>query len=258
MNSNSSHTDERRSHLRTPLTLKVEYPSLEGFLHDYTVNISRGGTMVRTHRELDEGDPVKLVLSFPGLLEPISLPGEVRWVREEEEEGEQTAGVAFVFSDDEQQDGLDVLVGRIKNGDPEILAQSVRILVVEDNTYVARLIREGLTGYQYRTDARRSFTTEHASNGKEALDRLRQEHFDLLIVDIYLPVMDGETLIRTLRREGRWAGLPIIAVSAGAQEAREEAIQAGADFFLDKPFRLSDIITSMQRLMAARRVGRSV
>ena len=74
-----------------------------------------------------------------------------------------------------------------------------------------------------------------------------------MIVDIYLPVMDGDTLIRALRKQERFKDLPIIAVSSGAEEAKERALSAGADFFLDKPFRLSDVLVSMRRLVAASR-----
>jgi hypothetical protein len=74
---NDTHSGEdRRTHPRTRLTLKVDYPSVDGFLQDYTINISRGGTMLRTHRHLQMGDWVELELSFPGLLSPISLKGE--------------------------------------------------------------------------------------------------------------------------------------------------------------------------------------
>jgi len=72
------------------------------------------------------------------------------------------------------------------------------------------------------------------------------------IVDIYLPVMDGDTMIRALRKDPRWENLPIIAVSAGAQEARQRALKAGADFFLDKPLRLSDVLSTVRRLLATR------
>jgi CheY-like chemotaxis protein len=130
------------------------------------------------------------------------------------------------------------------------MAPTVRILVVEDNPHVARLIRDGLTGYHQRTGDHTTFTTEHASNGKEALNCLMNESFDLLIVDIYLPVMDGASLIRAARKEERWQDLPIIAVSAGADEAKQMALEAGADFFLDKPFRLSDVLQTMRKLLA--------
>ena len=250
MSTDTHNGDDRRGDPRTRLILKVDYPSVEGFLQDYTINISRGGTMLRTHRHLQMGDWVELVLSFPGLLEPIALRGEVRWVRLEGIE-EQTVGVAFDFGDDDLRQRLDDLVQALRKGDPAVISPTVKVLVVEDNTYVARLIRDGLTGYHQRTVDHTTFTTEHARDGKEALSRLINADVDLLIVDIYLPVMDGATLISTVRKDSRWASLPIIAVSAGADEAKQMAIEAGADFFLDKPFRLSDVLDTMRRLLSS-------
>ena len=248
MTTEGSSEDDRRGNPRTRLTLKVDYPSVEGFLQDYTINISRGGTMLRTHRQLQMGDWVELVLSFPGLLKSISLRGEVRWVRLEGID-EQTVGVAFDFDEVDTRQRLERLVVARKQGDPAVMAPTVSILVVEDNLYVARLIRDGLTGYHQRTGDITTFSTEHASAGKAALSRLRTDKIDLLIVDIYLPVMDGATLIRTIRKDPRWETLPVIAVSAGAQEAKQRALSAGADFFLDKPFRLSDVLDTMRRLL---------
>jgi len=252
MSTETPRGDDRRDNPRTRLTLKVDYRSVEGFLQDYTINISRGGTMLRTHRHLQMGDRVELMLSFPGLLEPISLDGEVRWVRLEGID-EQTVGVAFDFEETDCKQRLEQMVQALREGDPAVVAPTVRILVVEDNPYVARLIRDGLTGYHQRTGDLTTFRTDHASDGKEALSRLMDDKVDLLIVDVYLPVMDGATLIRTVRKDPRWESLPIIAVSAGAQEAKQMALQAGADFFLDKPFRLSDVLDTMRRLLLGER-----
>lgn len=248
--SGGSNPQDRRTHPRTHLTLKVEYPSVEGFLQDYTINISKGGTMLRTRRRLVEGDRVELVLSFPGLLEPITLEGIVRWLRPDGLH-DKTVGIAFDLGEEGSLNSLEELVHRLKDRDPALMAPTVRLLVVEDNPHVARLIREGMQAYQQRSKDLTTFQIQHVADGKEALDLLRKESFDLLVVDIYLPVMDGETLISTLRNDQRWKQLPIIAVSAGAQEAKQLALRAGADFFLDKPFRLSDILHTMRLLLAS-------
>jgi uncharacterized protein (TIGR02266 family) len=248
--SEGSDPQDRRIHPRTHITLKVEYPSVEGFLQDYTINISKGGTMLRTRRRLEEGDRVELVLSFPGLLEPITIQGVVRWLRPDGLH-DKTVGIAFDLGEEEGSlTSLEGLVNRLKDRDPALMAPTVRLLVVEDNPHVARLIREGMQAYQQRSRDLTTFQIQHVADGKEALDLLRQESFDLLVIDIYLPVMDGETLISTLRGDQRWKQLPIIAVSAGAQEAKQVALRAGADFFLDKPFRLSDILHTMKLLLA--------
>lgn len=238
-----------RKDSRADLVLKVEYADAEGFLQDYTVNISRGGTMIRVSRSLVEGNRVDLILSFPGLLSPITLTGVVRWVQEEEP-GEYTAGVEFEEHDPGKWSELERLVDRIDSRDADVLAPVVRILVVEDNLHVARLISDGLSAYLKRSKEPFAFETRHAVNGREALAQLKDEPFDVLLVDMYLPVMDGETLITELRATEQYRTMPIIALSAGGTDAMERALAAGADFFLDKPLRLSDVLTTMGKLMA--------
>ena len=85
--------DEKRRDTREPVTLFVEYEGADDLVGDFTENLSSGGTFVATNRELPVGTRVHLVLSFPGLLEPISVEGTVRWTRTEGEEGEAGAGV---------------------------------------------------------------------------------------------------------------------------------------------------------------------
>jgi CheY-like chemotaxis protein len=86
-------------------------------------------------------------------------------------------------------------------------------------------------------------------NGREALDLLRAEPFDALIIDVYLPVIDGAHVIEKVRTVLGMKSLPIIAVSAGGPGAREAALGAGADIFLDKPMRLRQIVDTMRQLM---------
>ena len=72
--------DQRKSD-REPVTLFVEYEGADDLVGDYTENLSSGGTFVATNRALPIGQQIKLVLSFPGLLEPIAIEGTVRWTR---------------------------------------------------------------------------------------------------------------------------------------------------------------------------------
>lgn len=104
------------------------------------------------------------------------------------------------------------------------------ILIVEDeqaNAEVASMICESA-----------GHTVSVAENGLVALERLQSDGFDLLLVDILMPIMDGETLIRTLRQDDRYAMTPIIAVTAKASVYDiEELKQVGADAVLPKPYR---------------------
>jgi CheY-like chemotaxis protein len=131
------------------------------------------------------------------------------------------------------------------------MARLLRVLVVEDNRHVAELIQQGLAGSTRRDfGGGVSFVFRNAEDGRTALELLRDEAFDVLIIDVYLPVVDGPTVITVARRELGLVDLPIIAVSAGGEPARDAALEAGANIFLDKPMRLRRIIETMQRLLA--------
>jgi uncharacterized protein (TIGR02266 family) len=245
--------DERRRERREALLLKVEYDGASDLVTDYTENISRGGTFVLTRRALAEGTPIRLSLSFPGLLQPLTLAGVVRWLRLEPEE-ERGVGVEFDELDDDTRSRLDELIARIAGADPTLVARSIRVLLVEDNPHVATLIREGLTAGQRRELAGRvSFEFTTVENGRDALARLRAGGIDVLIVDVYLPILDGAHVIEQVRADPVLRRLPIVALSAGGPGARAAATAAGADFYLDKPVRLADIVATMRRLMGLMR-----
>ena len=90
------------------------------------------------------------------------------------------------------------------------------------------------------------------ADGKSGLEILARERFDLLRVDIYMPVMDGAQVIRHVSGQPGSATLPVVAVSAGGSDAHAQAIAASADFYLDKPIRLSDVVRTLRALLARR------
>jgi uncharacterized protein (TIGR02266 family) len=247
--------DDKRKSDREPVTLFVEYEGADDLVGDYTENLSSGGTFVATNRELPIGTTVKLVLSFAGLLEPISIEGHVRWTRghqtsqEVVSDGEE-AGCGIQFTPGPARDQLGALIEKIRDRDPKTVSRLFHVLVVEDNRHVATLIQDGLKG-----SARRdfgggvSFVVRQAEDGRQAVEILRREEFDALIIDVYLPVMDGAKVIATARGELGLVTLPIIAVSAGGDSARRSALDAGANIFLDKPMRLRQVIDTIQKLI---------
>jgi CheY-like chemotaxis protein len=124
------------------------------------------------------------------------------------------------------------------------------VLIVEDNHHVAELIQQGLTGATRRDyGGGVSFVFRNAEDGRAAIEILRSEPVDALIIDVYLPVVDGPHVIMFARKELGLVELPIIAVSAGGEPARDAALRAGANIFLDKPMRLRRVIETMQRLI---------
>lgn len=242
--------DERRRALREPLTLKVAYQDATELVADYTENISAGGIFVLTERQLPNGAEVRLVLSFPGLIKPLPIRGTVRWTRSDPPE-ERGVGVEFDLAEPGPIERLGELIQRIAGGDPELVRRHLRVLVVDYNPHAAALIRDGLNGGARRDLGGAVFDCTTVNNGRDAFAALRAQPFDVLIVDMHLPVLDGAHFIMQLRSEEQLRHLPIVAVAAGGPDVRIAALAAGADFFLAKPMRLVDIIETMRRLLDA-------
>ena len=122
----------------------------------------------------------------------------------------------------------------------------MRILVVEDERRIAGFIRKGLSEHGYAVDV--------AGDGEEALDWPEVAEFDVIVLDIMLPVRDGIDVCRELRRRG--VQTPILMLTArDAVEDRVRGLDSGADDYLVKPFAFAELLA---RLRALARRERSV
>ncbi|HVV15944.1 MAG TPA: TIGR02266 family protein [Polyangia bacterium] len=116
-----SSDEDRRREARAPIELKVEYKRLNTFFYDYTKNISKGGTFIKTERPLDIGTIFLFKLLVPSREDPIALRGEVRWVIKEGQprpadvpaEHEPGMGIRFVYDDDQQRRNLEQIVEKM-------------------------------------------------------------------------------------------------------------------------------------------------
>ncbi|MCF5051744.1 response regulator [Pseudomonas syringae] len=114
------------------------------------------------------------------------------------------------------------------------LAHRARILLVEDNP-VNQLVAKGMLG-------KLGCEVIVAAHGGEALKFLEEQHFDMVLMDCNMPVMDGYEASRQIRRSGRWPDLPIVALTANAlSEERERCRAAGMNDYLAKPFRREEL-----------------
>lgn len=117
MTETGAKVDERRDEDRAPITLKVEYKRINTFFADYTRNISRGGTFIRTTRPLEIGTEFTFVLSLPETVE-LQLEGVVKWVvPEADATADKPAGmgIQFVFADDGQRRAVEDVVEKMMN-----------------------------------------------------------------------------------------------------------------------------------------------
>ncbi|MBF0428786.1 MAG: response regulator [Magnetococcales bacterium] len=122
--------------------------------------------------------------------------------------------------------------------------RALHILVVDDG-----LDNRILAAHILRKEGH---TVVLAENGVAALDALRKEPFDMVLMDVQMPEMDGIVATRIIREGGlgmRVARIPIMAISAGAlQEEKDRGLAAGMDEFLTKPYRARTLLDAVRRL----------
>ena len=123
----------------------------------------------------------------------------------------------------------------------------MQILVVEDEVLLAKSLKEILEESEHGVSL--------AYDGEEGLELARNAHFDLLILDLMLPKLNGFQVARTLRKEKN--GLPILMLTAKSDILdRVEGLDSGADYYLTKPFDKRELLACINALL--RRQGKEV
>ncbi len=125
----------------------------------------------------------------------------------------------------------------------EIKKRDARILLVEDNKVNQKIALKILQKFGYRT--------ELAENGQIALDRLKDEDFDLVLMDVQMPIMDGLETTKRIRTPGsaiKNRTIPIIAMTALAMEGdMDRCINAGMDAYVTKPFKPKELMSTISK-----------
>ncbi len=118
------------------------------------------------------------------------------------------------------------------------ITKETRILIVDDNADMRAYLSRLLEPY---------FSITTAVNGADALQKIYDEHPDLVLSDIMMPVMDGKAMLENIRRSTDNMRLPVIFLSARAgEEARIDGLEAGADDYLVKPFSAAELLTKIR------------
>jgi DNA-binding NtrC family response regulator len=114
------------------------------------------------------------------------------------------------------------------------------ILIVDDNPNMSTLLSDILEIFE--------FTGNYASDGDEALEKLRKGRYDLVFTDLRMPRMDGMDLLKAIKNEHPEMPVVVVTGYSGA-DTRDEALSEKADGFLSKPFRVNEIQTLLTSLL---------
>ena len=117
-----------------------------------------------------------------------------------------------------------------------------RVLVVEDEAHIRELIQLHLGLEGLEIDA--------VGDGQEALVRVNSQPFDLIILDLMLPGVDGISIARAIRREGPNSDVPILMLTARSEESDKVlGLESGADDYLSKPFGVRELVARARALL---------
>lgn len=241
---------DRRAHPRFPLILAVQYLGAESVL-DYTENLSEGGLFIRTDREFEAGERVTLVVSFPHLVAPVEITVEV--LRRRPADEGLPAGVAVRVPDDRPGDRARLVevaeaIAGVKGHSP-----GVRLLLVEDNALVATMYTAALRRLG-ETDQLPTLGVEVAADGAAALERLlHAPPIDVVVTDVYMPVVSGITLVERIRAEPALASTPVIVISSGGEAERARLAGLGISAFLRKPVSYQEIAGAVRAILLGRK-----
>jgi CheY-like chemotaxis protein/HPt (histidine-containing phosphotransfer) domain-containing protein len=125
-------------------------------------------------------------------------------------------------------------------------AQQARLLLVEDNAVNQRVVLAMLRKKNYAIDV--------ANNGQEALEKLERatEPYNLILMDVQMPVLDGLETTKAIRRNNDWDNLPIVAMTAHAMIGdRERCLQAGMNAYISKPVQQAGLIAVIEQYLAS-------
>ena len=128
----------------------------------------------------------------------------------------------------------------MRSGNGEYTFASVRVLVVEDDSKISSFVVNGLK--------QAGFAVDHSADGEEAYALGSATDYDVAVVDVMLPRMDGLALVESWRRDGK--RLPVIFLSAKASvDDRVRGLQSGGDDYVTKPFSFTELLARVQALL---------
>lgn len=229
--------------------LDMQMPVMDGFAATKNIRFMESGTPYKTPIIALTGNVLDLEIKKAenlGTNDYITKPFSANIMYEK---SARLLGVTKYLSNSESQTkqknpALDQKTKSVSNGDyPDF--SSMNFLVVDDNKLNVEILNLMLK----KTEAK----YENAYDGMEALEKFLasgKHHFDMILMDIQMPEMDGNTCAKKIRESGRSdSNLPIISISANAfQEDKEKSLEAGINYHMSKPVNMKKLFEKISEL----------
>jgi DNA-binding response OmpR family regulator len=120
-----------------------------------------------------------------------------------------------------------------------------KVLIVEDEEKIRKVINILLKNDEV--------SIEEAESGTEALEKIKDGDYDLMILDLMLPGVDGMTILKNIRADSRTASMPVIVVSAkNLDQDILDGFQGGANYYITKPFEPKELIDSIELILGVK------
>lgn len=123
------------------------------------------------------------------------------------------------------------------------MAENKKVLIAEDSSVIQNLTKKILMMQNY--------SIHSAKNGKQVMDVIEKEHFDIILMDINMPVMDGMECSKAIRslKDNKKASIPIIAITGNAKNySVEDFKEVGINEYLPKPLNFDQLVETVKRL----------
>jgi two-component system chemotaxis response regulator CheY len=118
------------------------------------------------------------------------------------------------------------------------------VLTIDDSPSVRKLVEFALKS--------KGFEVDSAEDGQEGLERMREERFDAIVLDVNMPRMDGLEFLRRIRADQLYASIPVIMLTTEGQERdKDKAIELGATAYIVKPFKPTQLLELVDEVLAS-------
>jgi CheY-like chemotaxis protein len=219
-----------------PTRAIIEYASDQQLQADFIENLSQGGAFIRSTNPQPVGTPIALDFRLPNGAQ-LRAQAIVAFAND------GGMGVKFTL-DADTEEALQAAIAHIS-------ARARRALVVDDDALVRRMMADALT--------ERGFEVLTAAEGGEGLRVVSEEllGLDLLITDVFMAGMDGQTFVKTIREAGGETDLAIVVVTGKMEPGLERKLElAGADAVLDKALGPELVAQAADAVIERKRLGR--